>query len=90
MYGCVSRQDQVTEVVCEGSAAMLIRPTHVGQEQLSGAGLWSQPEKELLCQTGAEQGDFVWFANRHEERAYPGITALICRRAKFKFSRGTF
>lgn len=31
---------------------MLIRPTQVGQEQLSGAGLWSQPEKDPLPSGG--------------------------------------
>lgn len=73
-----------------------VNQPHKHLEQLSGAGnpLSTQKgataEQRLLCQTGAEQGDFVWFANRHEERVYPGITALICSRAKFKLSSNTF
>lgn len=46
--------------------------------------------QRLLCHTGAAQGGFVCFANRHEQRVCPGTTALMYRRAKFKSNRGRF
>lgn len=72
MYGCVSRQDQVTDVACralccDADQAHTLRAAEWdGSVEPTRKG--AAAEQRLLCQTGAEQGDFVCFAHRHEER----------------------